>query len=1118
MRTSSTALFLLTSGLLHLSLSNVTGATGMALADETGIVVESVARESALEKADLRASDVLLAWERQPSPPANPQLARGNLDSPFDWSWLQIEQAPRGTVKLIGRRQGMSKVWSVRPGNWEAKVRPAMSEQALALYRKGVERIDSGSFHQGLADWRQLTALTQDQDDGPLHCWILLRSGEVWEASRERSRAMAAYRQALDEACGTMARSVVSHAIAQLQEKQSDLEGALATRQAVLESHQAAEPSLHLAWSHYEIGRLGWRLGRPPVAEDHSRRALAMQETLAPESLAVARSLINLGVVAQMRGELGKSETIYQRVRTIALRLAPVSHVASNVLNNLAITFGIRGDVETAAAYCRQALEINQVIQPGSLRVATNLTNLAIATMHQGDLELAIDYLDRALTIYENRAPDDAQVVNTLASLGEVSLKQGRLETAKTHLNRALAMRRRAAPDTLEVAELRVMLGTVARRQDEPEQAAAHYRHALRIRESLAPGSLEMASSLYHLGALAHDRGDWDEAQDHYARALEVQERLAPGSLSEAQSLRGLGELAYRLGRRDEAVAFWRRSIESLETQAGKLASSEDLKGSFRSLYRDHYRDLVELLVEMDRPGEAFAVLERSRARSFLALLAEKDLNLFADLSADLERDRRRLAVLYDRTQRQLARLSPTHDAGNIDPLLSRLRALRRERLEIIAQVRRASPELAAVRYPQPLNLEQTRAVLDPGTVMLSYSVGKTRTDLFVVTRAEERLRVETLAVGEQELRRKVELFRQRIQEAIPGSALGASRLAALTAAGRELFSLLVAPAADALEAGERLLIIPDGPLHLLPFAALIRPSADDAASSETDPARSWQYLVEWKAIHSVLSPTVFAELAKRRRPATLATAGEPPMLVAFGDPLYPESLRRGTETVSPVDLQVRSAPQLRNFDWQPLPYSRREVEEISGLHHNSRTYVGAMATEERAKSIAGKARILHFATHSHFDGRFPMNSALVLTLPKDFPEDRDNGLLQAWEIFETVRLDADLVTLSACRSALGEERDGEGLIGLTRAFQYAGARSVAATLWSVADRTTPELMVRFYRHLGSGKPKDEALRAAQIELIRGPIDGVGADGEKTLVDASAPYYWAAFQIIGDWR
>jgi CHAT domain-containing protein len=138
-------------------------------------------------------------------------------------------------------------------------------------------------------------------------------------------------------------------------------------------------------------------------------------------------------------------------------------------------------------------------------------------------------------------------------------------------------------------------------------------------------------------------------------------------------------------------------------------------------------------------------------------------------------------------------------------------------------------------------------------------------------------------------------------------------------------------------------------------------------------------------------------------------------------------------------------------------------------------------------------------------DARFPLNSALALTLPSQRREGEENGLLQAWEIFEQVRLDADLVTLSACETALGAELAGEGLIGLTRAFHYAGARSVLASLWRVSDDSTAGLMTSVYGHLKAGVTKDEALRRGQLGAIKQPT-------------TSAPFHWAAFTLSGDWR
>jgi CHAT domain-containing protein len=263
------------------------------------------------------------------------------------------------------------------------------------------------------------------------------------------------------------------------------------------------------------------------------------------------------------------------------------------------------------------------------------------------------------------------------------------------------------------------------------------------------------------------------------------------------------------------------------------------------------------------------------------------------------------------------------------------------------------------------------------------------------------------------------------------------------------------------------------------------------------------------------LSATVYADL---RRSRSSGGGAARPALVAFGDPRFPRLPDRES-LQSIADERVRSLAE-RGFAFDPLPASRAEVEGIARLYEAEATaYLGEAATEERAKSAAaGSARILHFATHATLDPDLPLNSALVFTLPERFSEGRDNGLLQAWEIFEGVRFDADLVVLSACDSGLGKELGGDGLLGLTRAFHYAGARSVAASLWKVSDRTTGELMVRFHRHLRSGKSKDEALRAAQLELLRGPIRVRDEQGRETEIDASSPYYWAAFQIFGDWR
>jgi CHAT domain-containing protein len=321
-----------------------------------------------------------------------------------------------------------------------------------------------------------------------------------------------------------------------------------------------------------------------------------------------------------------------------------------------------------------------------------------------------------------------------------------------------------------------------------------------------------------------------------------------------------------------------------------------------------------------------------------------------------------------------------------------------------------------------------------------------------------------------------------------------------------ELYDLLIRPAEALMAPGDALLIAPDGPLNSLPFSALVR---EDEVSGRS-------FLVEQRPLHFVVSASVYAQLAQPLRDRR----EEEPMLVAFGDPDY--------GATAPGGADVRRSFVGRASDLTPLPHARREVESIAQLFtESSRIHLGAQATEARAKSLGERVDYVHFACHGVLDERFPLGSALAMALPRSTEQSDDNGFLQAWEIIEQVRVDADLVTLSACETGLGVDMGGEGLVGLVRAFQYAGARSVIASLWKVADRPTADLMQHLYSSLQSGKSKAGALRDAQLSLIRNGGTGTKQeDGERGVrrlvgtatdeaVATSHPYYWAAFQLFG---
>ena len=995
-----------------------------------GVAVQAVQERGAAAAAGVGAGDTLVSWRRARSGVS--PAASGELRSPFDLEILEMEQAPRGAVSLAVRRGG--EVHSVALGAGPWGITPRATPGAMPGLEACWLELAAGRAGAGARKWPEAQAALDEAEQcakaagrSDAVALVLDAQGDAFQAAGELHKAEQAYRRALTtrEAAGGKSLAVAA-SLARLAElaHQRALERGAAEglwRRSLALREELAAGSLDVAACHHGLGDVFHREGKLADAEQEHRKALAIVEALAPESLLLAETLAGLGAVAQYRGDLGAAEAFHRRALALKERLAPGSTDMAFSLNSLGLVAEFRGELDAAEAFYRRALGIYEKLSPGSFPVAGCLNNVGNIAALRRDYATAKDLYQRSLAIRESLGKESLSVAGSINNLGDLARERGDLDEADRLLRRALS-----------------------------------------LKEKIAPGSMTVAVTLHALGEVRAADGRLAEAEGFHRRALGIWSRLAPGGPDEAGTLRALGGVLLRRRRVADAEQAWRRAVDVLEGIRGQLGGGSDQSG-FGAVHAPYYRDLAELLLDQGRAAESFRYLERSRARGLLAMLAERDL-VFADEPPQVESRRRRVEAESDRVRARLSRLAPGRDDTEIESLRERLGRLRDERDDVIAGLRAASPRLAALQYPQPLDLAGVRAALDPGTLLLFYSVGKERSFLFTVSAAEALseakdggLAVHRLGIGEDALADRVAVFRGLVDRQREGRVEGS----ALATQAARLYDLLVGPAQERIEKAQRLLIVADGPLHVLPFAAL--------APSK----RAERTLVEWKPLHTVASATVYAELRKQRR-----ATGAPPGLevVAFGDPLG----RR------------------------PLPHSREEVRRIAVLYGPAAAvYVGPDATEERAKALRPGTRYVHFASHGTLDRRFPLESGIELAVRPGATEVDEDGVLHAWEVFERVRLDSDLVTLSACETGLGREWPGEGLVGLARAFQYAGARSVLASLWAVEDRSTAALMDSFYRALRSGLPKDEALRAAQIERSRA--------GDPAL-------RWAAFQLSGDWR
>lgn len=532
-------------------------------------------------------------------------------------------------------------------------------------------------------------------------------------------------------------------------------------------------------------------------------------------------------------------------------------------------------------------------------------------------------------------------------------------------------------------------------------------------------------------------------------------------------------------------------------TTIGRFDTSRDLSGN---LGRIHLHKVIH--EEMERhPAEAFEALmtfqQTSQGASLFQRLRSQD-----HLSTANNIDLRWIA-------NQLKAINLLLDRAELEsPEFERLQAekaqLQKERWRL--QDRYYGGQGRDNRLTTPA----IQAALDPGTIVLTYFIPQFKTlqldrtipadhiDLFVIARNVP-IRVHSIALHQDELESLLRDFLAAGSSLPPSSKRQA-------AAGQRLYDALITPAEGAISTNDRVLVIPDGLLYNLPFAALPRKEASGAAT----------YFVEWKPTHIAQSIPIYFELLARREREDRLRVKRAHRLVAFGDPDYGDGSyadERANTTRNPIPMAVRFAVH-RGFSkgLRRLPATDREVREIARVFREAGmptdVFLGAEATEAAAKEITATAAYVHFASHGILDLDQYEHSYLALTFPKAPAIVGENGILEAWEVIDQLNLTADLATLSACETAVGRADYGEGVLSISHSFQMAGAQSVVASLWSIPDDATAELMVRFYRNLLKDLPKDRSLQEAQAALLR----------DEMKRGRSSIHSWAAFQLFGDWR
>jgi CHAT domain-containing protein/Tfp pilus assembly protein PilF len=779
------------------------------------------------------------------------------------------------------------------------------------------------------------------------------------------------------------------------------------------------------------------------------------------------------------------------------------------------IHFALGDLAQAKSAYCWALREF--AAEDNLISQRMMLDRYGEVCIRAGDLKGALAAFERALELSRNAAygPGEANALNDIAS---VYLAWGEIQPALDRYEQAQKRWHQLGGRLQEASVLR-HTGDVLLQAGRASQAMAAFQNALQIEKR--EGDLkEVATTLISIGTASQDLGRFNSARRTLRQALILARRIGAPDLQSVALVR-LGEAYDKLGDLPRARTSYIEALRMARHSGDLLTQADSLAelGGCADRIGDHGR-AIRLLKEARKLDEIAGEREREARTYYGQALAERRLKRFEDAQRSIETALKILELLRQKPAQVQIRASffaVRHAFWDFEIGLL-MESARRERerrqeyearaFEVSERARARSvldelvarPGQGAVAAepasPEPLELREIQQqVLDDDTLLLAYALGEKGSFLWLVGR-------DSIAVHELPPGKDLEKRAGAVHALLGSRQQTRSRVAGEQEA-RDLSRKLLGPVASEL-GGKRLLVVADGKLQYVPFAALPDPATGDGMKAAP--------LVAQHEVVSIPSASVLGALRRN-----LAARQLPPGIVAvFADPVFRADDPRlkghtaPAEAVlprhaSPVAMASRSARDADLDRLGPLPFSGREAEAILALAPPERTFSAQGLAANRAAATSptlGRYRFLHFATHGLIRD-YPFMPGIMLSRfdEKGLPQD---GFLSARDIYG-LQLRADLVVLSACRTGLGEDLPGEGLAGLTRAFLHAGARRVLVSLWDVDDRATAQLMAFLYEEmLRRERSPAAALRIAQLRMMK-------------ETPWKAPYFWAGFVLQGDW-
>jgi len=849
---------------------------------------------------------------------------------------------------------------------------------------------------------------------------------------------------------------------------------------------QAADVIHNLAIAYQAMGNL-------EKAKKLCERAQMIFES-ANHALGVAEVKLTLGSYYLNAGKLSDAEKLTRESLNLYSEKKRNTALQKDQLGDIYLE---RGDYQAALYLKSEALEEVKVLKIVGQQA---LIYISIGNIYLllGNKETAQAKYYEALNLYQeaDHKPGIAKYFN---GIGDIYLKEKKYDKAREQYQQALENFIKARAD-IGIALTQTKLGCAYEGLKEPEKALQ--AHKASLKKFKGKNRLGEAEAYNNLGRVYKDTSNFRKALNAYQKSLKI--ALDPDVKWRTQF--GLGQVYAKQGQFDEAIHFFKDSIATVEATRGKLIK-EKHKTGFLEDKIILYKHMVELHLKRHKKGEAeydqgaFNYAERGKARGLLDLLAKANVEVTEGIDPGLLEEKnnlnKQIIALETRQRKELSKPEDKRNSELVKKLEVDITSLKLQENRIQNKIQNNYSRYAKLTQPTSVTIEELRNnVLREDEVLLEYSVIRNQIVIFVVSKENFKVLVH-VAISPSELEVQIKKIRTSIID--PGKIFDKK-------SAYHLYNHLFRPVEEYLNHAKVIYIVPDNALYHLPFEVLVtsNKNANNFEDFLLNRPYNFVYIPSASILRSIRTDT--RRMQKRANQS---------LFLGFGDPVYPkkEKIQNMVENTGFDTLQ-----------FERLPYTGDEILAIGALYGleaaSDDINLRWKASETRVKEyVLTKYRNIHFATHGilgdEIEGIWQQPS-LVLS-PNGEKEDphcqgKNDGFLQMSEVFN-LSMNADLVTLSACRTGLGDLVKGEGIVGLTRAFLYAGTPSVIVSLWNVNDLSTAKFMKLFYRNLMNGMNKAEALVKTKRWMIKRAYH---TDEYGNVYRYQHPFYWAPYIMVGD--